>query len=210
LNIGDITNLYNYFLIVNKDKILYIKEKRPTVYDLFLLNFVTNEEHALELNSYLSNQSAIWINNYILCFQLFDPTIYIYDCTSNKKIHQISPKYKNYYIRSSENKIIIIPADYKFYTIEIYDKNIPFISFICEIDLKDLINFTYADFDIFFKFFSSSSSDELFISYYTNIGIIKTIKFDLNTFTLELIKEFDNDIKNINLQVYLPNTLQLW
>jgi len=146
INVGILNYVANYILIINENKILYSKISTQNSHNLFLFNYLTNEEYNLgPLSNYSYDTlmgstygSAFWIDNYILYNNSSNKKIYIYNSDNKSKIYEFESKYRIFDILSTLTKIMVISSYDSI--IEIYDKNFPHISLLGEIDIKFLIN----------------------------------------------------------------------
>ena len=148
------------------------------------------------------------IDDYILCCLVQGEIINIYDSSTTRKVNEIRVNYEILEILVTETKIIITFFDCNI--IQIYNKNIPFISCEEEIDLKILINLNYRDCNGRIRIIPAFSTDEIYIQYLYTINSDKIIVFDLNTKIVKVIKEFDSEIEYVCMILYFDICLQLW
>ena len=192
INIGYLNSTYDYILILNQNKILYTKQTLLS-YNLCLFDISTNVEYELEVTNSNISKAAIWIDNFILCCTKRDDILKIYDSSTGLQIKELRVEYGILDILVTETKIIIT-TPYIDNIIQIYNKNLPFISLEEKIDLKNLINLNFGNFEGIFNIIPSSSTDEIFIHYETIVPGNAIISLDLNTNVVKRIKEFDVEI----------------
>ena len=208
INVGHLNRINEYVLRLNQNKILYLKETQPTCHNLFLFDITTNIEYELDERHNYIFRVANLIDDYILCCLVQGEIINIYDSSTTRKVNEIRVNYEISEILVTETKIII--TFFNCNIIQIYDKHLPIISILEEIDLHNLINLNFGDCNAIINIIPAFSTDELYIRYKTPIYSDKIIVFDLNTKVVKLIKEFDNEFEYVDMILYFDIFLQLW